>query len=100
MQRANKNYHLDIDCTLGNKKYSRYFQIHADEPNKLLDGNTAPNPQELLTSALNACMSVGYAANPAAMGIKLEKLEIETEGPVGPPGFLGLDSTIKPGYEK
>lgn len=86
--------------TLGDKKYSRDFQIHADEPNELLGGNTAPNPQELLMAALNACLSVGYAANAAAMGIQLEKLEIETEGQLDLRGFLGLDSTVKPGYEE
>jgi hypothetical protein len=34
------------------------------------------------------------------MGIKLEKLEIETEGQLDLRGFLGLDSTVKPGYEE
>lgn len=86
--------------TLGDKKYSRDFQIHADEPHELLGGNTAPNPQELLMAALNACMSVGYAANAAAIGIELERLEIETEGQLDLRGFLGLDSTVKPGYEE
>lgn len=88
------------DYTLGGKKFSRHFQIHADEPHELLGGNTAPNPQELLMAALNACLSVGYAASAAAMGIKLEKLEIETEGQLDLRGFLGLDSTVKPGYEE
>jgi uncharacterized OsmC-like protein len=88
------------DYTLGDKKYSRDFQIHADEPNQLLGRNAAPNPQELLMAALNACLLVGYAANAAAMGIKLEKLEIETEGQLDLRGFLGLASTVKPGYEE
>ena len=51
-------------------------------------------------AALNACLSVGYAASAAAMGIQLEKLEIETEGQLDLRGFLGLDSTVKPGYEE
>ena len=84
---------------LGGKTLSRHFEIHADEPHELLGANTAPNPQELLMAALNACMSVGYAASAAAMGIALEKLEIETEGELDLRGFLGLDPTIKPGYE-
>jgi hypothetical protein len=50
--------------------------------------------------AANACLSVGYAANAAAMGIELERLEIETEGQLDLRGFLGLDSSIKPGYEE
>jgi uncharacterized OsmC-like protein len=64
---------------LGGKKFARHFEIHADEPT-MLGGDTAPNPQELLLAALNACMSIGYAANAAVMGITLEKLEIESEG--------------------
>src|SRR6201991_1240971 len=78
----------------------RDFEIHADEPPELLGSNTAANPQELLMAALNACMSVGYAANAAAMGIKLDTLEIETEGKLDLRGFLGLDPAIKPGYEE
>jgi uncharacterized OsmC-like protein len=85
--------------TFGRETISRHFAIHADEPRELLGENTAPNPQELLLAALNACMSVGYAASAAAWGIKLEKLEIETEGQLDLRGFLGLDPTIKPGYE-
>lgn len=84
---------------LGGKTLSRHFEIPADEPHELLGENTAPNPQELLMAALNACMSVGYAASAAAMGIVLENLEIETEGQLDLRGFLGLDPTIKPGYE-
>ena len=66
--------------SLAGESYSRNFEIAADEPNELLGEDTAPNPQELLMSALNACMSVGYAANAAMMGIKIHSLEIETDG--------------------
>jgi uncharacterized OsmC-like protein len=88
------------DYLLGDKTIIRQFQIHADEPHELLGENTAPNPQELLMAALNACLSVGYAANAAAMGIKLEKVEIETEGQLDLRGFLGVDSAVRPGYEE
>jgi uncharacterized OsmC-like protein len=85
---------------LGGKEFSRHFEIHADEPCELLGGNTAPNPQELLIAALNACLSIGYSANAAAVGIELQKLQIESEGELDLRGFLGLDSAIKPGYEE
>jgi uncharacterized OsmC-like protein len=85
--------------TLGGEKIARQFRIEADEPPELLGENTAPNPQELLLSALNACMIVGYAANAAALGITLIGLEIETEGELDLRGFLGLDAGVKPGYE-
>lgn len=85
---------------LGGEKHARHFEIAADEPEELLGQNTAPNPQELLMAALNACMSVGYAANAAAMGITLHSLEIETEGQLDLRGFLGLDASVNPGYDE
>lgn len=88
------------EYTLGGQKHQRHFEIAADEPGELLGKNSAPNPQEVLMAALNACMSVGYIANAAAMGIKVEKLEIQTEGQLDLRGFLGIDESVKPGYEE
>lgn len=84
---------------LGGKSYERKFEIATDEPLELLGQNNAPNPQEILMAALNACMSVGYAANAAVMGIKLDALSIETTGALDLRGFLGLDDSVKPGFE-
>src|SRR5262245_42966392 len=64
----------------GGRRLRKNFAIAADEPAELLGENTAPNPQELLLSALNACMTVGYVAGCAMRGIRLESLEIETDG--------------------
>jgi uncharacterized OsmC-like protein len=85
--------------TIGGQEVHRSFTIDADEPFELLGRNAAPNPQELLMSALNACITVGYVAGAAARGITLEKLEIETSGALDLRGFLGLDASVAPGYE-
>ena len=85
---------------LGEKKHKRHFEIASDEPIELLGQNSAPNPQELLMAALNACLAVGYAANAAAMGITVHSLEIETDGQLDLRGFLGLDETVNPGYDE
>jgi uncharacterized OsmC-like protein len=71
--------------------------VHA--PFELLGSNTASNPQELLMAALDACITVGYVAGAAAKGITLEKLEIETAGALDLRGFLGIDPSVRPGYE-
>ncbi|RON13673.1 OsmC family protein [Pseudomonas frederiksbergensis] len=86
--------------SLAGETYSRDFEIVADEPNELLGQDTAPNPQELLMAALNACMSVGYAANAAMMGIKIHSLEIETDGTLDLRGFLGIEESVNPGYDE
>jgi uncharacterized OsmC-like protein len=88
-----KSYVLD------GQEIPRTFTIAADEPTELLGQNTAPNPQELLMSAFNACIMVGYVATAAVMGVPLESVEIETEGELNLRGFLGIDDTVKPGYD-
>jgi uncharacterized OsmC-like protein len=85
--------------TIGGQKVHRSFSIDADEPFELLGRNTAPNPQELLMSALNACITVGYVAGASMNGIALDKVEIETSGQLDLRGFLGLDPHVPAGYD-
>ena len=85
--------------TIGGQQVHRAFSIDADEPFELLGRNTAPNPQELLMAALNACITVGYVAGAAVNGVTLDKLEIETSGALDLRGFLGIDASVPPGYE-
>ena len=84
---------------IGGEQVPRRFSFDADEPHELGGSNVFPNPQEYLLAALNACMTVGYAAQCAIRGITLEHLEIETKGDIDLRGFLGIDSTVAPGYE-
>jgi uncharacterized OsmC-like protein len=85
--------------TIGGQVVKRPFKVRVDEPLELLGQNTAPNPQEMLMTALNACVMVGYVAGAAVRGITLEKLEIETSGGLDLRGFLGIDPNVRPGYE-
>jgi len=85
--------------TIAGNRVARTHKIVADEPCELLGGDSAPNPQELLMAAVNACMMVGYVAGAALHGITLESLEIATRGTLDLRGFLGLDDTVPPGYE-
>jgi uncharacterized OsmC-like protein len=85
--------------TIGGQEVARRFAIDVDEPFELLGENTAPNPQEMLMTALNACMIVGYVAGAAVRGIKLESLAIETAGELDLRGFLGIDPAVRPGYD-
>jgi uncharacterized OsmC-like protein len=85
---------------IGGERVVRRHKIVADEPTELLGADSAPNPQELLMAAFNACITVGYVAGAAVRGIKLDSLEIVTRGQLDLRGFLGLSDHIVPGYEK
>jgi uncharacterized OsmC-like protein len=87
-------------CGIGARHIARSFAFRSDEPLELGGENRFPNPQEYLLGALNACMTVGYVALSTLMGIELESLEIESEGDIDLRGFLGLDKTVKPGYDE
>jgi uncharacterized OsmC-like protein len=86
--------------TLGGQEIARDYVIAADEPEELLGTNQAPNPQELLMSAVNACMTVGYVAQASVRGITLDSCTIETEGELDLRGFLGLDDSVPAGYRR
>jgi uncharacterized OsmC-like protein len=86
--------------SLGGRQMPKDQTIRIDEPLELCGTNTQPNPQEYLMAAFNACMMVGYVAGASIRGIELEHIEIETSGELDLRGFLGLDASVKPGYER
>jgi len=85
---------------IGGQRIDKDFTIRVDEPLELCGTNQFPNPQEYLMAALNACMMVGYTALCSLEGIELEELRIETEGEIDLRGFLGIDGSVRPGYDQ
>ena len=75
------------------------FVLDADEPPVLLGENQAPNAPEYLLQALAACLTGTIVYHAAARGIALDGLECTIEGDVDLHGFLGLDDSVRPGYE-
>jgi uncharacterized OsmC-like protein len=76
------------------------FTVDSDEPPVLLGQNRAPNTGEYVVHALAACVSGTIAYHAAAHGIALDGLETTIEGDLDLHGFLGLDSSVRPGYEQ
>ena len=64
--------------------------VASDEPTGLGGADSAPNPVEQLLSALGNCLAVGYAANAAAAGIRLDELTVDLKGDIDLRVFLGL----------
>ena len=85
--------------TMAGERITRSHKIVADEPCELLGDDSAPNPQELLMAAFNACITVGYVAGASLKGINLEAVEIRTKGELDLRGFLGLSDSVAPGYD-
>lgn len=84
---------------IGGERKPKSFAIRIDEPPELLGRNEHANPQEYLMAAMNACILATYVAVCAVEGIELESLEIESEGNIDLRGFLGIDKSVKPGYD-
>jgi uncharacterized OsmC-like protein len=79
---------------------SEPFVFDADEPPLLLGENRGANAGEYLLQALAACLTGTIVYHAAARGIVLEALECTIEGEVDLQGFLGLDETIRPGFQQ
>ncbi len=76
------------------------FTVESDEPFVLLGRNQAPNAGEYLLHALAACVTGTIAYHAAARGIALDALECTVHGDVDLRGFLGLDDTVRAGFQQ
>lgn len=73
--------------------------IHADEPAVLGGDGVAPNPQELMLAAFNACLTAAYVTAAAEAHVVLEKLQIQTYGIIDLQGFLNRTGDFHSGSE-
>ena len=60
----------------------------------------SPIAPEYLLHALASCLTGTIVYHAAARGIALDVLECAIEGDVDLHGFLGLDESVRPGYEQ
>lgn len=78
----------------------KQFRINGDHPEGLLGHNNAPAAVETLIAAVGSCITGGWATFGAAMGIKVERLEIKLQGDIDLQGFMGLGEGVRPGLEQ
>lgn len=76
------------------------FALVADEPEILLGADKGANPVEHLLHALASCMTTSMVYHAAARGIEIEQVESTVSGDLDLRGFLGLDPTIRNGYQQ
>jgi uncharacterized OsmC-like protein len=77
----------------------RRFTIMVDEPEILGGVDGAPNPVEVLLSALCGCVTLGTATNAALFDVPLDGIEIEMEGHLDARGMLGHDRSVRNGLD-
>lgn len=83
---------------LGGQSIPRRHVFRSDEPHEFFGTDSAPNPQEYLFAALNACMLFSYAVKAAVLGIRVERISIDTRGRLDVRGAMGL-ADVPPGCQ-
>lgn len=76
------------------------FFLDCGEPPVLLGENEGPNAGEYVLHALAGCLTTSLVLHAAAQGIRLDEVRSTLEGDVDARGFLGLDESVRNGFEK
>ena len=66
----------------------------------LVGTDHAPTPVEYLLHGIAACLTAGIANIAAARGVTLTKVDSSVEGDIDLLGILGLDGTVRNGYDQ
>ena len=82
------------------RTHERSFQFDADHPAVLVGTDNGPTPVEHLLHALAACLTAGLVNIAAARGVELTEVHSEVSGDIDLNGILGLDQSVRNGYEK
>jgi uncharacterized OsmC-like protein len=77
----------------------RGFHLLLDEPKDLGGNDTGPNPVEAVLAALGSCQAIVYRAYAAALGLRIDRVEVETKGHLDLHGFLGLGD-VRAGFDR
>lgn len=75
------------------------YSCEADHPEVLVGQDNAPTPAEFVLHAIAACITAGIGNIAAVRGIKLDQVECTVEGDIDMMGLLGLDTSVRNGYQ-
>ncbi|HEY0874235.1 MAG TPA: OsmC family protein [Vicinamibacterales bacterium] len=76
------------------------FVFANDEPPVLLGENRGANPVEFVLHALAGCLTTSLVLHAAARGIRVNSVETRFEGDLDVRGLLGIDDSVRNGYER
>jgi uncharacterized OsmC-like protein len=82
------------------RAHERTFVFDADHPAVLVGRDNGPTPVEFILHALAACLTAGLANIAAARKVTLTEVRSTVSGDIDLNGILGLDPTVRNGYQK
>ncbi len=81
------------------RSHERTWVFDADHPAVLVGRDNGPTPVEFVLHALAACLTAGLANIAAARGVRLTEVRSTVEGDIDLNGILGLDPSVRNGYQ-
>ena len=95
----NQTTFTDFDGACQRHAHSEPHVVGSDEPTVLLGADNAANPAQHALHALAACLCSTLVIHATARGVRVRSVQTELEGDVDLHGLLGLDASIRNGYE-
>ena len=77
----------------------RQHRLIVDEPKAIGGKDEGASPVELILAALATCQEISYKAYATALNIPLEKVSVKLTGTLDLKGFLGIDQSVRPGFQ-
>jgi len=82
------------------RTHEQSFSYDVDHPKVLVGGDNGPTPVEYVLHALAGCLTAGLVNIAAARGVELTEVSSTVEGDIDLNGILGLDPTVRNGFER
>jgi len=79
--------------------HKQAFTYDAERAEQLVAKDRGPTPVEFLLHALAACITAGIGNIAAVRGIELRSVESTVSGDIDLVGLLGLDDSVRNGYQ-
>jgi uncharacterized OsmC-like protein len=81
------------------QKHKTEFSFETDHPEVFASEDLGATPVELVLVGLASCLTAGVAAVAQNRGIQLRSVEAKLEGKMNLYGILGIDSSVRNGYD-
>jgi uncharacterized OsmC-like protein len=90
----------EFDGACQTHRRAQDFVFEKDEPPVLLGTDEGANPVEYALAALAGCLTTSLVYHASAKGIVIEEVESTLSGDLDLRGFLGMDESIRNGYQQ